>query len=128
MSLLSHSFGTPPSVSLRVDFVYMTLLLRKGNSFYAIMLLGPPIRLFNSNEYSMGKLIIYGSSKDVTVKELVSFFSYFQVCYSYVDIATQIPIIRWSWQWSRLKNSNGLKLLHAWNHCPGHELSQKRTI
>ena len=53
MRLLSHSFSTlSQCVPLCVDFVYITLLLRKGNSFYAIMKLGPPIRLFNSKEYS----------------------------------------------------------------------------
>ena len=51
-----------------------------------------------------------GSSKDVTVTELMSFFSYFQVWQSYADMATQIPIIRWSRQLSRLKNSNGLEV------------------
>ena len=59
-------------------------------------------------------------------------------------MAAQIPIIRRSWHWSRLKNSiqfNGLEEtpdskiislsgsfvnLHSWNwHCPGHELSPK---
>ena len=77
-----------------------------------------------------------GSSKGVTVKELASFFSCFQVWESYVDMTIQIPIFRWSWQWLRLKNSNGIKEtrlqtpislsglsinLQAWNHCPGHE-------
>ena len=108
MSLLSHSFSTlSQCVPLCVDFVYITLLLRKGNSFYPMMMLGPPIR-------QRRKLIISGSSKGVTVQELMSFFSYFQVCLSYVDMATQIPIIRRSWQWSRLKNSNGLKLQYRY--------------
>ena len=57
MILLSHSFSTlSQCVPLCVDFVYITLFLRKGNSFYAIMMLGPPIRLFNSKEYSKEKI------------------------------------------------------------------------
>ena len=58
MILLSHSFSTfSQYVSLHLDFVYITLLLRKGNSFHAIMMLGPPTNskacwLFNSHEYS----------------------------------------------------------------------------
>ena len=116
MSLLSHSFSTVSHcVPLCVDFVYITLLLRKGNSFYAIMMLGHQfgcsIQLRNIQRR---KLIISGSSKGVTVQELMSFFSYFQDCLSSVDKATQIPIIRRSWQWSRLKNSNGLKLQYCY--------------
>ena len=53
-NLLSKTYGPIVSqcVPLRVDFVYITLLLRKGNSFYAIMMLDRPIRLFNSKEHS----------------------------------------------------------------------------
>ena len=55
-------------------------------------------------------------------------------------MAAQIPIIRRSWQWARLKNSiqwtqrdskivslsGSFVNLDAWNwHCPGHELSPK---
>ena len=119
MSLLSHSFTTLSQcvplcvcslyLPLSVDFVYITLL-RKGNSFYAIMMLGCSIQ----RNIQRRKLIISGSSKGVTVQELMSFFSYFQDCLSYVDMATQIPIIRRSWQWSRLKNSNGLKLQYRY--------------
>ena len=103
-------------VPLCVDFVYITLLLRKGNSFYAIMILGPPVWLFNSKEYSFcqrRKLIISGSSKGVTVKELMSFFSYFQVCWSYVDMATQIPIIRrrWHGQGSRTQMDSNFNIV-----------------
>ena len=59
MSLLSYSFSTLSQyVPLHLDFVYITLLLRKGNSFYPRCdnddrpTNSKACRLFNSNEYS----------------------------------------------------------------------------
>ena len=71
---MSHSFSTLSQyVPFRVDFVYITFLLRKGNSFYAIMMLGPPIRLNVHWNIQRRKLIISGSSKGVTVNSCHSF-------------------------------------------------------
>ena len=116
MSLLSHSFSTlSQCVPLCVDFVYITFLLRKGNSFYAIMMLGPRIR-------QRRKLIISGSSKGVTVQELMSFFSYFQVCLSYVDMATyystELAVVKaqeFKWTQTPISLSGSFISLHAWN-------------
>ena len=119
MSLLSHSFSTlSQRVPLCVDFVYITFLLRKGNSFYVIMMLGPRIRQIPQ----MRKLIISGSSKGVTVQELMSFFSYFQVCLSYVDMATyystELAVVKaqeLKWTQTPISLSGSFISLHAWN-------------
>ena len=76
MSLLSHSFSTPSQcVPLRVDFVYITLFYGKE-----LVLCDNDARPTNSAVQLKGILIVSGSIKGVTVKELMSFFSYFQVC------------------------------------------------
>ena len=52
-------------------------------------------------------------------------------------MAAQIPIIRQlavvkaqelKWTQTPISLAGSFINLHAWNHCPGHELSPKRTI
>ena len=75
-----------------------------------------------------------GSCKGVTVKELMSFFSYFQVWHKYLlfDGAGSGQGSKTQMDSKRLQTPISLSRLfinlQVWNHCPGHELSPKRTM
>ena len=75
MSLLPHSFGTPLCryVLCLTLFTLRFLLLRKGNSLCAMMILGLVI-LKSPSKLSRRELIM----SIAAAKELMSFFSYFQ--------------------------------------------------
>ena len=133
MSLLSHSFGTPSQcVPLHIDFVYITLLLRKGNSFYAIMMLGPPIRLFNSKEYSKEEIDHIWQQQRCNCEGTHVILFVFPGLLVMLIWPHKYLLLdgAGSRQGSRtpISLSDSFINLHAWNHCPGHELSPKGTI
>ena len=138
MSLLSHSFSTlSQCVPLRVDFVYITLLLRKANSCYAIMMPGPPIRLFNSKECSKEEIDHIWQQQRCNCKRthviLFVFPGLLVVCwYGHTKTySTELAVVKaqeLKWTQTPISLSASFINLDAWNHCPGHQLSRKRTI